>query len=91
MIKIQVNEIQYEVPKDLTIMEACKRIGVYIPSLCYHSDVPSGGTCGLCIVKVDGSSYAHACMMHIRPGMIINTIDKDIIEKHFAYSKNYGY
>lgn len=81
MIKIQVNEIQYEVPKDLTIMEACKRIGVYIPSLCYHSDVPSGGNCGLCIVKIDGSSYAHACMMHVRPGIIINTIDKDIIEK----------
>lgn len=81
MIKIQVNEIQYEVPNDLTIMEACKRIGVYIPSLCYHSDVPSGGNCGLCIVKVDGSSYTHACMMNVRPGMIINTIDKDIIEK----------
>lgn len=89
MIKIQINEIQYDVPKDLTIMEACKRIGVYIPSLCYHSDVPSGGNCGLCIVKVDGSSYTHACMMHVRPGMVINTIDKDIIEKQKNQFNNF--
>ncbi|OHT10208.1 Iron only hydrogenase large subunit, C-terminal domain containing protein [Tritrichomonas foetus] len=81
MLQIRINDQIYEVPEGITIKEACKIAGVYIPSLCYHADVPSGGICGLCVVKVDGSALAYSCMTKVRPGLIISTTDKEVLEK----------
>ena len=88
MIQVRVNSKTYEVPKDIEILEACRRIGVYIPTLCFHSDLPAAGDCGLCVVKIDGASYGYACMTKVRPNMVISTNEPDIIEKaQKAYDK----
>lgn len=81
MIQIRVNGKTYEVPNEIKILEACRQIGVYIPTLCYHSDIPEAGQCGLCSVKIDGTAHGYACMTHVRPNMVISTTDPDIIEK----------
>ena len=81
MIQIRVNSKTYEVPDNIEIIEACRQIGVYIPSLCYHSDLPPEGHCGLCCVKIDGTSHAYACMTKVRQGLTISTTDDDVIEK----------
>lgn len=81
MISITINGRHHSVAKDTTILDACRYCHVFVPTLCYHPDLPPSGKCGLCVVKVDENSYAYACMQKVRPGMIIETNSQDVLEK----------
>jgi sulfite reductase alpha subunit-like flavoprotein/iron only hydrogenase large subunit-like protein len=80
MISVRIDDNDYQVPSNVPILGACRHARVYVPSLCYHPDVPAAGHCGLCSVKIDGSAIAYACMTTIQPGMSITTKDLDVIE-----------
>ena len=81
MINIEINGHKYKAEEDTTILDACRSNGIYIPTICYHPDLPAAGKCGLCQVKVDGSSYAYACMTKVYEGMSIDTKSPDVIKK----------
>lgn len=81
MINIRINSQNYDVEKDITILEACQRVGIYIPTLCYHEDLPPAAICGLCVVKVNGTSYSYSCLTKAKQGMIIDTTSPDVIAK----------
>lgn len=40
MVKIKINGKEIEVEEGLTILKAAKKLGIKIPSLCYHPDIP---------------------------------------------------
>lgn len=80
-IPVTINETTYLVPSGITILEACKIANVYIPSLCYHPDLPASGHCELCLVKIDGLGYAYSCMTQVRAKMQIQTDSPDVIER----------
>lgn len=79
MIQVTINGHSYSFEKDITIFDACKQKNIYIPTLCFHEDLPASGKCGLCAVKINGSTYAHACIQKINQGMIIETNSPDVI------------
>ena len=81
MLSVEINGNKYKVKEGSTIIEACKQNGIYIPTLCYHPDLPPAGACGLCVVKVDGNSFAYSCMTKIVDGMSIETKSKDVVER----------
>lgn len=54
-----------------TILEAADAAGIYIPRLCYHPDLPPGGHCRLCTVKVNGRPTS-ACTFPVSEGLVIN-------------------
>ena len=87
MINIRINSKSYKVNPDMTILEACKSVGVYIPSLCYHEDLPIIGSCKLCIVKVDGKGFCYACATKVHPNMVINTQAEQVKQKSFEVFK----
>lgn len=39
-MKLTINGQEIEVLKGTTILEAAKSAGIYIPTLCYHPDLP---------------------------------------------------
>jgi NADPH-dependent glutamate synthase beta subunit-like oxidoreductase len=39
-VKLRVNETKVEVDQGISILEAARRNDIYIPSLCYHPDLP---------------------------------------------------
>src|SRR5699024_8026524 len=51
MIKIKIDDIEVEVPSGTTILEAAKKIGVDIPTLCKHPDLTAKSTCRVCVVE----------------------------------------
>ncbi|UCE34346.1 MAG: molybdopterin-dependent oxidoreductase [Deltaproteobacteria bacterium] len=64
-----------------TILEVARRSGIYIPTLCARADLPSTGSCRLCIVKVDGvRGYVTSCTTPATPNMVVTT-NSDEIEK----------
>lgn len=53
MVSIQVNNYSYVVKSDLSIIEACKYIGVVLPRFCYHEKLTVAASCRMCVVEIE--------------------------------------
>lgn len=63
-----------------TILDAARRHGVRIPTLCYHKDLSPTGNCRMCVVEVAGSrSLQAACTTQIWNGMEIKTASEKVL------------
>ena len=51
MVTINIDGIPVTVPSGTTIMEAAKKIGIKIPSLCHHPDLTVRAFCRVCLVE----------------------------------------
>ncbi len=62
------------VRKGITILDAARQAGIYIPTLCYLENLKSYGGCRLCIVEIKGGKgYPTACTTPLEPGMEVLT------------------
>jgi len=81
MEEITINGIKVNASTDSTILQVCKDLNIYIPTLCYHPDQSIKGSCRLCIVEIDGTKdLKTACSTKITKGMIIHTDSKKVKE-----------
>lgn len=85
MINIVINNRNVEVENGSTILEAAKKIGINIPTLC-HMHMIDGksrnckGSCRVCIVEVEGKKALQAsCSVEVRNGMNIKTNSTRVI------------
>lgn len=53
-VKLTINGKEITAPVGSTILEAARRNGIYIPTLCYDEAVEVYGACGLCVVEAQG-------------------------------------
>jgi len=61
----------------LTIAEAAKANGVYIPTLCHYKDLKPVGSCRVCTVRV-GGRYMAACTQIAVEGMTVENTAPDL-------------
>jgi iron-only hydrogenase group A len=81
MINIKINEHDYQVPDSITILDACKRAGIEIPTLCFLEDVSRNASCAVCVVEVKGArSLIRSCSTCVREGIEITTTSSRIRE-----------
>jgi len=81
MINVKINGKAIQVPDDTTILAAAKMANVKIPSLCYNSDLPAWASCGICIVRQEGTTrMLRACCTKMAEGMSVITHDPEIIK-----------
>ncbi|MDF9409841.1 MAG: Glutamate synthase (NADPH) small chain [Pelotomaculum sp. PtaB.Bin013] len=74
MIKLTIDGNPVEVEPGVTLLEAARGAGIYIPALCSHPDVPPGGVCGLCAVELAGrDDLVQACEVKAEAGMVVLT------------------
>ncbi len=80
-IHLTIQGIEVEVENGATVLEAARKAGVRIPTLCYHPDLKPFGSCGLCICKQEGSAkIIRACATPAAEGMKIITHDNELYE-----------
>lgn len=73
-VNLTINGIQYEVPGNLTVLEAARTVGIDIPTLCFLKDINEVGACRVCVVEVEGARALQAsCVLPVREGMVVNT------------------
>lgn len=78
-IRITINNKQYEVAKDTTILEALRQANIDIPTLCYLKEINEIGACRMCLVEVEGVHALQAsCVYPVRSGMVIHTHSKRV-------------
>ena len=74
MLNVKVNGIAVSVPKGATILEAARKAGVEIPTLCYMKEKNEIGACRICVVEATGArGLVTACVYPVTEGMEIST------------------
>lgn len=82
-VTINIDGIELNVPRDLTVLEAAKQAGISIPTLCYHPDQDVKGVCRICVIQVEGAKTLQtSCTLKVSEGMNIRTNTPLIREVH---------
>ncbi len=64
-----------------TILEVARENDIFIPTLCYDERTEIYGSCGLCVVEVEGNpKLCKACATEIAPNMVIMTNTDRVVE-----------
>jgi len=53
MIFVQINNKNFFVKKNSSILEACNFVGITIPRFCYHESLSIAGNCRMCLVEIE--------------------------------------
>lgn len=81
LVNITIDNQNITVPEGTTILEAAKKAGIDIPTLCFLKDINEIGDCRMCVVKVEGRrGFATSCIQKVEEGMVIKTHTPEIIE-----------
>lgn len=59
-IAVHIDGKEISVPMGTTILEAARKVGVRIPTLCYHEDLCVAGVCRICVVEIEGQKHLDA-------------------------------
>lgn len=82
-ITLKINGQEVQVEEGATILDAAKKVGVYIPTLCYHPYLPLEEACRICVVedvRRGWSTLVAACVFPARQGMVIETDSEKVQE-----------
>lgn len=81
MINLTINNKAVRVEEGTTILEAARKAGIYIPTLCYDEAVQVYGACGLCVVEAEGiPKLLRSCSAKCSDGMVVNTESKRVVQ-----------
>lgn len=78
-IKFTVDGKECQAEAGMTIYEAAKANGIYIPVLCHFEGLKPVGSCRICSVRVNGRWMA-ACTQPVTPGMVIENNSPEVEE-----------
>lgn len=74
MVNLTIDGVSVSVPSTYTVLEAARRAGIKIPTLCYLKGVNEAGACRVCLVEIEKArALAAACVMPVGEGMIVHT------------------
>ena len=68
-----VNGREVEFNNEKNLLEVIRRIGIELPTFCYHSELSAYGACRLCLVEVEGRGIMASCSTAPENGMKIRT------------------
>ncbi len=74
MITLTIDGIKVEAKPGTTVLEAAKKAGIKIPTLCYLEEISNTGACRICLVEVQGARTLQAsCVTPVSEGMVVRT------------------
>ncbi|MCG0275228.1 MAG: [FeFe] hydrogenase, group A [Thermosediminibacteraceae bacterium] len=74
MVTLTIDGEKVQVPKGTTILEAARKLGKKIPTLCFLKGINEIGACRMCVVEVKGARALQAsCVYPVSEGMEVFT------------------
>ena len=78
-VNITVDGKKVTAPAGTLLIEACKAVGIEVPSFCYYPNLSLQGACRMCLVKVEKMPKLQtACTTVIGEGMIVTTDSDEV-------------
>jgi len=75
-VSLTIDGVRVKTGAGVTVLEAAREAGIYIPTLCSRPDLPLPlGECRLCVVEAVGaeSRFPSSCITPVAKGMVIRT------------------
>ncbi len=80
-VTLTIDGQEVNVKKGTTILQAAKKAGIDIPTLCFLKEINEVGDCRMCIVEVEGRrGFATSCIQTVEEGMIVHTHTPNVLE-----------
>jgi NADH-quinone oxidoreductase subunit G len=74
LVTLTVDGKQLTAPAGTLLIEACKSVGIEIPSFCYYPGLSLQAACRMCLVEIEKMPKMQtACTVPIADGMIVKT------------------
>jgi NADH dehydrogenase/NADH:ubiquinone oxidoreductase subunit G len=74
MVNLTIDGRQVTVEEGATILKAAEKLGIDIPTFCYHDKLEALGACRMCLVEVEKMwKLQVACATTVTEGMVVKT------------------
>jgi predicted molibdopterin-dependent oxidoreductase YjgC len=74
MVDLEIDGQPVRVFEGTTILDACAKLGIDTPTLCYGETLRPANVCRVCVVELEGARVlAPACSRKVEPGMVVKT------------------
>ena len=78
-VTLKVDGKKVTAPAGTLLIEACKTVGIEVPSFCYYPGLSLCGACRMCLVKIEKMPKLQtACTTVISEGMIVTSDSEEI-------------
>ena len=75
---LTINGVQVVFDGERNLLELTRKVGIDIPTFCYHSELSIYGACRLCLVDVKGLGIVAACSTAPQTGMEVKTHTEEL-------------
>jgi NADH dehydrogenase/NADH:ubiquinone oxidoreductase subunit G len=75
-IPIKIDDREVQASEGMTILEAARSAGIFIPTLCHHDGLEPFGGCRICIVEAEGhgsTKLVASCVHRVEENLVIRT------------------
>jgi heterodisulfide reductase subunit A len=83
MISLTIDDQKVRLEPGKSVLDACRQLGIDIPTLCHHRALPPYGACRLCLVEVEdrGRTRVQAsCVYPAREGLVVRTGTEGVLK-----------
>ncbi len=80
-VKLTIDNKEVEIEKNATVLQAAKKAGIDIPTLCYLKEINEVGDCRMCLVEIEGRrGFTASCIQKVEEGMKVRTNTPEVME-----------
>lgn len=75
MPTVTIDDVRVEVEGGATVLDAARKAGIWVPTLCYHPAISPPAVCRLCMVELDrpdGKQLVTACNCRVENDMVVS-------------------
>ena len=78
-VTITVDGKKITAPAGTLLIEACKSVGIEVPSFCYYPNLSLQAACRMCLVRIEKMPKLQtACTVPITDGMVVTTTSDEV-------------
>ena len=78
-VAITIDDCSLEVSPTTSILEAARKLGISLPTLCHKDGSRPDGNCRACVVEIKGErALAPSCTRLVSEGMVIHTKSEQV-------------
>ena len=81
VVKLEIDKKKVVAEKGMTILQAARRAGIYIPTLCHDDRLKPAGDCRLCLVEIargNRKKLVVSCVHEAEDGLVVTTDNEKI-------------
>ncbi|MBI3203257.1 MAG: (2Fe-2S)-binding protein [Myxococcales bacterium] len=73
-VEVSIDGRPVSVPEGATLLDACRKLGIDVPTLCHAPNLTPMNVCRVCVVEVEGArTLVPSCSRKVEAGMVVKT------------------